>query len=246
MVLGLGIIAMVLVMGYSALTRTQIFSAKRVAVTGQERLTESEILRQAGVHRGDNIFAVNLSVARQRLMAHPWISKAEVIREIPDGIMIRIKEHQALAIVDMGKRYLMNTEGDIFKHFSGETDTLPVITGLSPEDIQVAGRHSMKHETNPHKAVMNIVKLAQEPGGRIPLSKIKQILVDREIGLSLLAGFPFKNIKLGYGNYDEKINRMFEVSDYLKKKADLVDMDTIDLHQINRIVVKPTALEARV
>ncbi|MBU1170399.1 MAG: FtsQ-type POTRA domain-containing protein [Proteobacteria bacterium] len=246
LILTLGILSFSLVISYSALMRTKIFSAKRIGVTGQLRLSETEILRQAGLHKGDNIFAVNLNVARQRLMAHPWISKAEVIREMPDGILIRIKEHKALAIVELGKRYLMNTEGDIFKHFSGETEPFPEITGLSPEDIHVAGRHPMKHETNPHKAVMNIIKLAQEPDSRIPLSQIKEILVDREIGLTLLANGPFKHIKLGYGDYDKKINRLIEVSTYLKKKADLVDLDSIDLHQINRIVVKPTAQEASV
>lgn len=234
-------------LAYSALTRAAMFNARLTAVTGLERLSENEVLRQAGIRQNDNIFAVNLNVARQRLLAHPWISGADVIREVPDGILVRIREHKALALIEMNsKRYLMNTGGEIFKHYSGETDTLPVITGFNPEDIHVAGRQPMKHETNPHKAVMNIVKLAQDPDGRLPLSQIKQILVDREIGLTLLADGPVRSIRLGYGDYGPKLDRLFDVRDYLKKQAGLVNFDTIDLHHINRIVVKPMAAEAGV
>ena len=97
----------------------------------------------------------------------------------------------------------------------------------------------MKHETNPHKAVMNIVKLAQNPGSRIGLSRIKEILVDREIGLTLLSDGPFRRIKLGYGDFEDKLERMSDVSTYLKEKAGLDAMESIDLTNINRIVVKP-------
>jgi cell division protein FtsQ len=253
MLIGLGFttvlagLALGLMVAYSALTRTTMLRAKMVAVTGCQRLSENDVLRQAGIYRGDNIFAINLNVARQRLLAHPWISGADVIREVPDGILVRIREHRALAMVEMNnKRYLMNTRGEIFKHYSGETDALPVISGFSPEDIQVAGRQPMKHETNPHKSVMNIVKLAQDPDGRLPLSQIKQILVDREIGLTLLSEGPARTIRLGYGDYDPKLDRLMDVRNYLKQQADLVIFDSIDLNHINRIVVKPMAAEAGV
>lgn len=239
----LGILSLVLMLSYSLITHSRFFSAKSVRVTGLSRLSESIVLDQAGIHKGDNIFAVNLSVARQRLLAYPWIDQADVIRDIPDGIRITIVEHKLLAIVDLGKRYLMNTNGKIFKHLSGETDAVPVITGFSPEDIHVAGRHPMKLETNPHKAVMNIVKLAQRPGGRISLTQIKEILVDREIGLTLQTDGPFKQIKLGYGKYEEKLDRMVEVSKFLEQKAGLHNMESIDLNNLTHVVVKPMAEE---
>lgn len=244
--LALGSLMFVLILVYSLITHTTVFAAKSIQVTGFSRLNEQTVLSQAGIHKGDNIFNVNLSVARERLLAHPWIDQADVSRDIPDGIRISIVEHKLLAYVDLGKRYLMNTNGKIFKHFSGETDVVPMITGFSPEDIHVAGRHPMKHETNPHKAVMNIVKLAQKPGSRISFGRVKEILVDRETGLTLSTDGPFRHIQLGYGQYEEKIERMVEVSTFLEQKADLHDLDSIDLNNINRVVVKPQAEEAQV
>lgn len=253
------------VITYSAVTHYRGFAAKRVVVFGADRLSDSDVLRQADVNIGENIFNVNLSVVRQRLLAHSWIASAEVTREIPGAILIKIKEHEPQAIVEMNNRYLMDTEGVIFKHYSEETDGpvkepaaegdaqdiseaprevpqgYPVITGFTAEDIQVAGRQMMKNETNPHKAVMNIIQIAKVPDCSLPLSQIKQILVDREIGLTLLTSGNIRTVKLGYGDYDKKVKRMGEVSKFLKEKAKLNEIDTLDLHNLERIVVKPAS-----
>jgi hypothetical protein len=71
------------------------------------------------------------------------------------------------------------------------------------------------------------------------LSQIKQILVDREIGLTLLTNGTAKTIKLGYDDYPEKIIRLNEVLKYLNEKAHVNSINTIDLHNINRIIIKP-------
>ena len=255
------ILLFVFILIYSGITQYRGFSANKVTVFGTKRLTDPEILAQADVQNGVNIFRINLDVVRQRLLAHPWIHSAEVTREIPGSITIRVREHEPQAIVEMNKRYLMNTEGDVFKHFSGESDLSPVstgdgeaegpdqgyhegyplITGFSPEDIQVAGSPIMKNETNPHKAVMNIIQLAKVPDSSLPLSQIKQILVDREIGLTLLTSGSIRTVKLGYGDYGEKVRRLGEVSKFLKEKARLQEIDTLDLHNLERIVVKPAS-----
>lgn len=256
-----GLILLAFVLTYSAVTQYRGFSAKKVVVFGTNRLSDADVLAQADVGMGDNVFKINLSVVRQRLLAHPWIQSAEVTREIPSGILIKIREHEPQAIVEMNKRYLMNTDGDIFKHFSGETDLspgktgegtpenqeqgfhqgYPLITGFSPEDIQVAGSTTMKNETNPHKAVMNIIQIAKVPDCSLPISQIKQILVDREIGLTLLTSGNIRTVKLGYGDYEEKVRRLGEVSRFLKEKARLDEIDTLDLHNLERIVVKPAS-----
>ncbi len=250
-----------LVLTYSGVTQYRGFAANKVAVFGTKRLTDQDVLAQADVKTGANIFRINLNVVRQRLLAHPWIHSAEVTREIPGSITIRVREHEPQAIVELSKRYLMNTEGDVFKHFSGESDLsplekdegeaegpdqgyhegYPLITGFSPEDIQVAGSPTMKNETNPHKAVMNIIQIAKVPDSSLPLSQIKQILVDREIGLTLLTSGSIRTVKLGYGEYGEKVRRLGEVSKFLKEKARLEEIDTLDLHNLERIVVKPAS-----
>ena len=86
-----------------------------MVIEGNQRLSGKQIAEQAQVEEGMNILAVNLTLARKRLLSHPWIAEAEVLREVPSGIKIRIREHAPLAIVDLGRRFLINEKGEIIK-----------------------------------------------------------------------------------------------------------------------------------
>ena len=77
-------------------------------------MTNEQVARQARVQKGDNILSIKLSLVRNRLLAHPWIARAEVSRVIPSRLVIRVKEHTALAIVDLGQKFLINHQGQIF------------------------------------------------------------------------------------------------------------------------------------
>ncbi|MDP4978978.1 MAG: FtsQ-type POTRA domain-containing protein, partial [Desulfobacterales bacterium] len=78
---------------HDILTQCDYFKISRLTIEGAQRLTEKEIAQQAQVGKGVNILAVNLSLVRKRLLAHPWIAEAGVSREIPSGLSNRIKEH---------------------------------------------------------------------------------------------------------------------------------------------------------
>ena len=62
--------------GYAAVTRTDYFRTEAIKVSGASRLTESAILTQAKIHKGDNLLAINLGLVRKRLLAHPWVATA--------------------------------------------------------------------------------------------------------------------------------------------------------------------------
>ena len=100
---------------HDVVTQSGYFTAKGVIIEGGQRLSQKQIAEQAQLRAGMNILAANLTVARKRLLSHPWIDEAEITREIPSGLIIRIKEHEPLAIVDLGHKFLINEKGEIFK-----------------------------------------------------------------------------------------------------------------------------------
>ncbi|MFW5636577.1 MAG: cell division protein FtsQ/DivIB, partial [Thermodesulfobacteriota bacterium] len=105
--------------------------AERVVVSGAGRLSEPMVLEKAGLSPGVNIFSVNLSKARKRLLSHPWIAEAAVGIWFPPEIRIRIKEYEALAVFELDQKYLANRDGKIFKEWDPlETRILPVVSGL--------------------------------------------------------------------------------------------------------------------
>ncbi len=117
--------------------------AERIVVSGAIRLSEADVLQKAGLKPGVNIFSVNLSRARKRLLSHSWIAEAKVSLRFPPEIRIRIKEHEPLAVFELDEKYLANTEGKIFKKWDPlDSPMLPVVRGLRFSDIEIAGIRS--------------------------------------------------------------------------------------------------------
>ena len=266
-IIGLGAIAAtsgLFVFMHDVVTQCDYFRTQTITIEGCERLSQKQIADQAQVRKDMNILAINLTMVRKKLLAHPWIAEAEVNREIPARLTIRIKEHAPLAIVDLGHKFLINESGKIFKEWtSGDPDHLPMVTGLQMADIATFDRQDARetfHPTNPllvedqakdaqyHfsplDAVMHVLRLGQDSKSVLPNRLIKQIRVDREIGLTLHAGIQVGIIKLGYHQYPHKYSMLQHIMMVLKKRQTLPVFDRIDLNNLNRIVISPRRSKA--
>ena len=231
---------------HEIVTQCDYFAAEKVTIEGTQRLTHEQVARQARVRTGDNILAVNLSLVRKRLRAHPWIAEAEVSREIPSRLIIRVKEHTALAVVDFGQKFLINHQGRIFKAWDpAEQHDLPVISGLALSDLKVYGRLESPHpaqvalDSAPFSAVMQVLELGKQQGSILPNHLIRQISVDRQIGLTIHAFDRLKAISLGYSDYIAKYHMLAKLFSHLKRQRSIFDFDRIDLNNLQRIVVNP-------
>jgi len=224
---------------YDFITQCDYFKAESLTVTGANRLTDEQVLLQSQITEGVNILSVNLSRVRKRLLAHSWIEEAEVSRELPTGISIRIKEQQPLAILDIGRKFIINTHGEVFKEMDASDHCrLPVIGGLEFSDINVRG----ESRSVPFNAVMTILALGKKPESVLPCRLIKRIRVDREMGLTIYAFDRIKAIKIGYDDYPNKYEMLKNVLFYLKKNGNFSHLESIDLNNLNRIVVNPARI----
>ena len=241
---------------YDVITQCDYFRVQSLKIEGMKRLTAKQIVQQARVSKGVNVMAVNLSMVRKRLMANPWIAEAEVRREIPSGLYIRIKEHVPLAIVVLDRKYIINEHGQVFKAWAAtDTDRLPLVSGLQRADFRTQGKTSdlalpqeagqAKPSQNNHfnakplAAVMQVLTLGKQARSILPNRYIKKILVDREIGITLEAFKQIKTIVLGYHNYPLKYAMLKNILRYRKQKRNFPDFDRVDLNNVNRIVVNP-------
>ena len=236
-VAALQLVSFLFLFSYDFLTQCDYFRAEKLVVTGADRLSEKQILQQAQIKKGINILSVNLSMARKRLLAHSWITEAEVSRDLPSEINIRIKEQKPLAILDLGRKFLINTSGEIFKEMAvSDPDQLPIVSGLEFSDINVRD----KPRSIPFKAVMNVLELGKKSNSVLPYKLIKRIQVDREMGLTIYAFERIKVIKIGYNDYPNKYARLKNILAHLKKRRGFSHLKSIDLNNLNRIVVNPT------
>jgi cell division protein FtsQ len=234
-------VSLLFVFSYDFLTQCDYFKAKSVSVTGMDRLTVKQVLHQAKIADGVNIFSVNLTKVRKRLLAQPWIEDAEVSRDLPCGIHIQIKEQKPLAILDLGRKFIINTQGEIFKEMNASDQChLPVISGLDFSDINVKG----EPRSAPFDAVMKVLALGRQSESVLPCKSIERIDVDREMGLTIYASDHIREIKIGYNDYPSKYEMLKDVLFYLGKDGGLSQIESIDLNNLNRIVVNPAKIES--
>lgn len=237
----LHLVSFLFILCHDFLTQCEYFRTESLVVTGADRLSEEQVIKQAELNKGMNILSVNLSIARKRLLAHSWIVEAEVSRELPSSINIRIKEQKPFAILDLDRKFVINTNGEIFKEMdASDPVNLPIISGLEFADINVRG----KPRSIPYNAVMNILELGQKPESVIPIKLINRIHVDREIGLTVYAFDRIKAIKIGYDDYKGKYAKLKNVLLFLKKREGFSHLESIDLKNLNRIVINPRRIES--
>ncbi len=224
------------ILAYDYFTQTRHFLARRIVVTGQQRLSRQQVMEIAGVGMQTNILSVNLATTRQRLLAHSWIVDATVSREIPSGLHLHIREEVPMALLDMGpdEGFLINVDGEVFKRWDGsDSDALPRVQGLDHADLPVPGRPA----SEAFRAVMTLFRIAGEKNSPLPLSGIRRIRMDREIGATVYTGEDNRAVKLGFGSYREKCKALEHLMSRLRRDSRLSRYRVIDLFDVNRIVI---------
>ncbi len=229
------------IFGYDYLTQCEYFEARQIRIFGNDRLNSGEILSRASLSPGINILSLNLFVVRKRLLADPWIAEAEVSRELPDSIQIQIEERRPLAILDLGRKFLLDETGELFKELEGEPLTaLPLVAGLEFTDLRLAG----KDGSPVFDAVLEVLHLSRRPDSALPIEAIRRIDVDRQLGLTIHAFSRRKAIKIGFSDYPAKYDRLRSVMRFLNRDGRLADFSTIDLNQEGRVIVTPAQLNS--
>lgn len=233
---------------YDWVTQSAYFRADTVEITGCGRLSEHAVREITGIREGVNVLSVNLSTARKRLVAEPWVADAGIRRDLPSRMVIRVREHEPAAIIEfggniggdygenVGRRFLINESGEIFKACQDpDPPDMPVISGLNYRDWTGESGRGKRVST----AVMSVLDLCVRPGALLTKDVVDKIIVDKDIGLTLHVREPEKRIALGFGDYEKKFGRLEQVLARMEQAAPENDFSLVDLRNPNRIVAMP-------
>lgn len=106
-------------------------TVQSVEVEGRERADRQAILEALGVRRGTPILNLDLDGAKTRLESIPWIRSAAVERRLPDGIYVRLVEHQPVAVWQHHRKFdLIDQDGVVIPNARAEDfPALPQVVG---------------------------------------------------------------------------------------------------------------------
>ena len=190
--------------GYVFLTTSERFAIAHVEIHGERHIDEQEVLERMGNPEGTNIFSIATADLERALEQEPWIISADVRRRLPNNLIVRVVEHEAVAIADLGRLYLVDETGHPFKRVDigdGEAAGLKVITGLTREMFH---EHPdvVRHEI---AEALELMELYGKAGAR---PDIGEIHVDARRGFTLVTHESATLIRLGHGPADKLRRRL--------------------------------------
>ncbi len=227
---------------YDCITQSSFFHIKKIEISGEHRTNDSEILDLADVKTGDNILKLNLFIIEKKVTSHPWVKSVFVKRQLPSTLMIRIVEHQPLAIVKIENLsdILIDCQGRPFKEYHPEKDKLehlPVISGLA----LTSANNDFLFNGPLFDSVMDFLTVQK-------LTGIYQIKADQNIGLVIETRDIYNRkpinetnmlkIKLGFNNFQAKLNRAKTISEYIDKHFPELAICEMDLFNIEKVFIK--------
>lgn len=219
-----------LIYGYSFAVSSPYFRIRGTVIRGCQELTEKEVMALAAVKPSQTIFSVNLRAMARRISSHPWVKSVAVGREFPNRLVIEVQERTALALCKIDKNlYLLDKNGVFFKKLDvNDNVDLPVLTGYSRE-----GRMNAELLQKTIALLKSLTLSKSFP----TINNVAEINLNEVGGLSLITNNGFC-LKLGFDNYEIKLQRLLPVVTTLNKKNINQGFFNIDLREVNKIYVE--------
>lgn len=106
-------------------------AVKTIHVEGFRGIDSEDVVRMSGIRIGQPLLRIDLKEVRGRVIRHPVVRDAAVVRELPDTIRIAIEERTPAAVVMDRDFSFVDMEGVVLSHSTVYTGDFPIITGVN-------------------------------------------------------------------------------------------------------------------
>lgn len=187
---------------YQWATHAERFAIGNLEFSGNQQVSDSSLTELLNLPAGTNIFLADIDTLELRLEASPWISDAEISRDLPNSLEIEVAEERAVALVELEGLYLANAKGELFKR-TGPSDKLEgmaIITGLARGQVSASPSESQEQIVFALQAVELFASSEKRP-------VIGEVHLDRTQGLTLITYESAIAIHLGNSPQSELADR---------------------------------------
>ncbi|WP_292027443.1 cell division protein FtsQ/DivIB [Brevundimonas sp. UBA2416] len=116
------------------------FKLEKVHIQGASPMAQQAVLDATGLYKGQPILDVDLEKVRQSVTHVGWVKDAQIVRLLPDTLVIAVKERETLAVWQTGGRTFVIDGGGraIPEADPGRFPQLPLIVGEGANDAAAA------------------------------------------------------------------------------------------------------------
>lgn len=214
----------ILIVGTFLLYRQSFFPIKEVVFYGNKHLSEEEMKGLMGLRGNEDLMHIECNVLAGRLLRSPWIKSVKIRKQYPHRLIIKIIEAEPFALLETGdKVFIIDEEGRKLDKLKGESaQFLPVIS------------HTGSINPSTFSEAVSLIKAVADIGMSGKQLKITGVDSMKD---NLIMELDGTVVRIGDGQYDEKLTRFLELESEIKKRWETVAY--IDLRFANRVVVKP-------
>jgi len=206
-----------------------------IVLIGRAPLSDDAIRQLLSMHKGENIFRVDLKRTRsQALSDYPEIKHLVINRVYPNKLVLRIRPRTPVAQISLSGTYcLIDTEGLLFPDPKNLTqEGIPIIVGI--DSASVLSCLGEKYDSPGLKKALKLLRVLR----RMRFSQEHEIhMVDisdeRNVSLFIEGGI---EIKIGSGDFSERILMLNKTFD--SGRVDIRQIKYIDL-RFGNVVIRP-------
>ena len=206
-----------------------VFSVNHVAFMGNKHLADDELRALAGVRLNESMFAVSGKEVSRQVLKSPWVRSVSLRREFPDTVSITIKEAEPFALLDKdGHLFLIDEKGKLLEEL--KDNAVPFLPVIESDPFK---------EKEGFSEALKLVKFMNTKGFSSERDRI-EVIAHRPHDLSVRVDETV--VKVGTGGYEEKIERLVQLEEEIKKMG--ISVDYIDLRFADKAIVKPVTDKA--
>ena len=201
-----------------ALQSIAFFQVTELSITGCDIVSEEQVRETAEIilHQ-TSLIGLDSAALEKKLRTVPWVARAEVERNWPSSVEIRVLENRPVALLHMqggegtGLHYIDRKGIPFLEVTPGADIDYPVITGVHTVEDSVLRREVFAE-------VLVLLRKLQRNDPHLPAQSVSEIHVTPEGEMVIyLVEYPFP-IFFGNGNTKRKYARLIEVLKELYKK----------------------------
>lgn len=204
--------------------RNPAFSIGRIVVHGDlSHINPVSLRANVAPQLMGNFYTLNLQQAREVFEGVPWIRKAWVRRDFPNGLAVEIQEHQARAFWGPeGSPTLVNNYGEVFEADADDNDEsdLPRLIGPEGRSLEMLQMYDrLKRAVKPLGSSIDTLALNGRGGWRMTL--------DSGASIEMGSGSPIDVT----GRVDRFVRTVSKVAAQQGRKVD--SLESADLRQMD-------------
>jgi len=187
-----------IILSYLFIFKTDFFILSDIVIIGNKKLKYESIVKASSCNIGENIFKIDTKKGEENIKLIPYIKDCRIKRQLPDKIIIEIKERKEIAAIEyLDYLVYIDNEGYILEIDTNDKGIeLPVITGLNMVDYEEGDNIYQNDSTENIKEFMlyseylNILSTID----KIDFSNKEDIYIKLKGG-TLVAFGPLNNVK---------------------------------------------------